>query len=273
MVSYPHVEDIIPIARKAGEEILRYYQEKYTIWDKPDHSPVTEADLAANNIILKALAGISPFPILSEETKDDLRRQQSEAIWIVDPLDGTRDFIKKTDEFAVMIGLAVAGQPVLGVVYNPARDELHYAEKGRGSFLQVGSAKPLQISVDKSHDSSDVRLVLSRSHLKPEEIELAKQFHIQTMHSCGGTGIKMGRIAEGLYDLYLNMSSGCGEWDTCAPEVILQEAGGVVTDMFGKQFLYNQENVKRVHGVIATNGIIHDKIIEGIQGYLNKNTV
>ncbi len=273
MLSYPHVEDIIPIARQAGAEILRYYQHDYTIWDKPDHSPVTEADLAANTIILQALSDISPFPILSEETKDDLKRQQSEAIWIVDPLDGTRDFIKKTDEFAVMIGLAVEGQPIVGVVYNPAKEELHYAEKNRGSFFQKGSAPAERLSIDKSRDSAHIRLVLSRSHLKPEEVALAKSFQIQTILSCGSTGIKMGRIAQGLYDLYLNTSSGCGEWDTCAPEIILREAGGIVTDMFGNEFLYNQENVKRIHGVIATNGVIHDKIIQGIRDHGNQPTL
>lgn len=258
------VEEIKKIAKTAGEEILKYYNEEYKIEYKTsdESSPLTEADLASNEIILSELEKYG-YPILSEETKDDSKRLKSEYVWIVDPLDGTSDFVGKTDEFSVLIGLVQNGEPVLGVVYEPAKGVFYWAEKGEGAFMEKdGEVKKIQVS-DKSN-FEEMTILLSRNHLLEADKKLCEDLKIGKKKPRGSTS-KMCVISRGDAEIYVNTSDKTGEWDTCASEMILTEAGGKITDISGESIKYNKEIPKNLNGFVASNGKKHDEIVNQLR--------
>lgn len=265
----PELIDAQIIARAAGAIIMEYYgKEKYSISHKDDSSPVTEADLAANDYILKELSARYPYPILSEEKKDDLARLSAPTIWIVDPLDGTKDFIQKTGEFSVMIGLAEHGKPVLGVVYKPTTNELFFAEKNNGAYREAnGTVTP--VSVSQKTAMHDMSVVVSRSHTEPESQKIATDMGVTSFFPCGSVGLKISLLVTQQADIYYYLRGYTKEWDTCAPEIILHEAGGCLTDTKGHALVYNQEDVTRPHGVVGTNGNIHTDILRSIEASRN----
>lgn len=263
----PEMEIACTAAQKAGEAIFDLYTTDYKSWEKPDTSPVTEADMAAESIILKILQQNSPYRILSEETKDTPERLSSEYIWVVDPLDGTKDFLHQTGDFSVMIGLVHHKRPVLGVVYKPTSRELYFAEKSKGCFYQVAQNNPRQLHVSTLAQTSDMKLTTSRMHPEPNDRALAEFLGVAHFQECGSVGVKIGLIARQLCDLYFNSTPFTSEWDTCAPDIILHEAGGKFTDLRGQLLQYNQPNVKRTHGLLGSNGIAHTQIVEKIQNF------
>lgn len=260
------VKDVLNIATEAGKEILNIYNREYNIRNKEDKSPVTEADLKSNKIIEDGLKKYK-WPMLSEESEDNYLRLKSSSVWIIDPLDGTKDFIQKTGDFSIMIGLVEDGEPKFGVVYVPVKDKLYYAIRDQGSYLRIGKEREQKLKVSSIEDFSDARLVVSRNHLYLNDIELADKLGVSHFKKTGSTGIKISLIAENKADLYYNLSGKLGQWDTCAPEIILTEAGGRLTDTLGKRIKYNQKEVKNVKGIIASNKILQDRIIK------SKNTL
>lgn len=259
------INEIKSIAKKAGEEILRIYESDYDVSykDEGKKSPVTDADLAANKIIINGLSRYG-WPILSEESVDDKSRLNSEYLWTVDPLDGTSDFIKHTGEFSVIIGLIFQKQPVMGVVYEPVCDTFYWAEKNEGAYRQKAQ-KTAKISVSKNRSFSEMTLLTSRFHLGEAEVKLFKKLNFKAMKKVGSCGLKMIRIAIGEGDLYINSSDKSWEWDTSAPHLILEEAGGRFTDLKGNAITYNNELPRLVNGYIASNGARHAEIIEGLR--------
>src|SRR6056297_548144 len=257
------LEKIKSIAREAGEKVLEVYKGDLDKKRKKDNSFVTKADLVSERIILKGLKGFG-YPVLSEEKKDDLKRLDSDFLFIVDPLDGTRDFVEETGDFSIMIGLAQKGEPVMGVVYKPVGDKLYYAQKGKGAFLEErGKVKKLNVSFEK--DLKRSTLVMSRFHLSNTEEKLLDKGIVKESLRSGSIGVKVGLIAEGKAEGYFNKSSRTCEWDTCAPEVILKEANGKITDLDGESLNYNSEKVNNESGVLATNGNIHLSLIKEIK--------
>ena len=257
----------IQAARSAGAAALDIYETNYQTWEKDNKSPLTEADLAADKIILDHLAQFD-HAILSEETDDDLSRLEADTLWIVDPLDGTKDFMKKTGDFSMMIGLVHMGRPVLGVVYKPVKDELYYATKGNGAYLLKKKNNPIRLQVGKIDQPSDLRIVVSRAHFAETDKDIAAALGAESFIKSGSVGIKVGLIADGSCDLYYNTSSYSSEWDSCAPEAILTEAGGIITDIKGNPLEYNKENVKCLNGILASNGPCHSTGVEAIKGVL-----
>ncbi|MBN2087489.1 3'(2'),5'-bisphosphate nucleotidase CysQ [Candidatus Peregrinibacteria bacterium] len=251
---------VIPLIKKAGKEILSLYNKDYEVFKKEDKSPVTEADILSDKIIIEGLKSFG-FPILSEESQDDLSRMRSEKVWIVDSLDGTQDFLDKTDEFCIMIGLSEKGHAILGLVYLPVQDKLYFAEKGKGSFVQVGDSEPKKIHVSDESDITKSKLIVSRNHLSRAIEDVARHLNIGEMVKCGSNGVKMGLVAEGKADLFFNPTNRFGQWDCCAPQIIVEEAGGIVTGIHGEVIIYNQENIKNPFGLVATNGILHSTVI------------
>ncbi|MDX9856093.1 MAG: 3'(2'),5'-bisphosphate nucleotidase CysQ [Candidatus Moranbacteria bacterium] len=257
------IKNIIKIIKKAGNIAMSFYERDYGIEDKENKTPVTEADLAINEFLFEKLSKFG-YPILSEESEDDFeKRKNAEYVWIVDPLDGTSDFIQKTDEFAVMIGLANRdGEAVMGVVYAPSLEELYYAQKGEGSFWEKdGKVVRLKVS-DKGIKKG--RILLSRNHLGEFEQEVAKKYDMEKI-SMGSAGLKICRIAKGDAELYINSSDKSGEWDTCAGNIILTEAGGMSSDMEGNDLIYNKENSEHPNGFVIfgqSNNIIYKKILK-----------
>jgi 3'(2'), 5'-bisphosphate nucleotidase len=250
-------------AREAGALILRHYgtDEEMEFRTKTDQSPVTLADEEANALIVGRLSAAFPDDaILSEESPDDPARFGKRRVWIVDPLDGTRDFLAKTGDFCVLIGLAIDEKPVLGVAYHPVKDALYHARKGGGAFVEADGSTT-RLATSRRADPGELRAGISR--LNPDEGlgKLLAASGLQPRAVAMGASAKHMALARGEIDAVLNLSSAEQEWDTCAPEVIVTEAGGTVTDGEGKPFRYNQKDLYRRRGSIASNGLCHPYMI------------
>ncbi len=264
------IQEIIKIAKKAGNIAMRFYNKDYVIEQKQNKTPVTEADIAVNDFLIKELS-IYNYPILSEEVKDNFeKRENADFVWIIDPLDGTSDFIQKTGEFSIMIGLVnKKGESVLGVVYAPVLDELYYAQKDGGVYfchpglqgelssaqergdLGCDSGSRQQIQVNKNQIKNGTMLV-SRNHLGKYEQKIAKKHNMKQIPA-GSAGLKICWIAKGEAELYINSSNKSGLWDLCASDIILQEAGGCVCDMDDNEIRYNEREVMLKKGYITSN--------------------
>lgn len=256
------------LARQAGAMALGYYGTALDIIHKEyANEPVTEADFAANNIIVPALLGEFPGDgILSEETPDDTdaadSRLDKPRVWMVDPLDGTQGFIDGTGDFAVQIGLSVEGRPVLGVVYLPVSQTLYSAAARMGAWVKRPGFEKKRLRVSNHNDLSVMRLAASRSHRSPRMDRVLRALGIREEIRRGSVGVKVGLIVEDICDLYVHLSSRSKQWDTCAPEAILREAGGELTDLFGVPYRYNTPDVWNHNGIVATNGAAHAETIE-----------
>jgi len=221
------IQKIIETAREAGQEILNYYSEEIEVFEKDDESPLTKADLAAHHIIVDALSEIDPStPVISEESgvPDYEMRKKWDKFWIVDPLDGTKEFIKKNDEFTVNIALIENGEPVLGVLYIPAKDELFYAEKGDGSFKVTGNEEPKRITSFSADKSKPLKVAASRSHQSQSLKEDLNKDGIEIEELiAAGSSLKFCLVAEGIADIYPRTGPTM-EWDVAAGDCIYRNS-------------------------------------------------
>lgn len=232
------LDSIKPIAEQAGEKIMAIYGTTFGIESKEDKSPLTEADLAAHNHIIKELAIIANYPILSEESSEIpfTERSKWETYWLVDPLDGTKEFIKRNGDFTVNIALIHDHNPVLGVVYVPVTKQLYFAAEGLGAFKHSSDDSAQKISVRKSF-SNDLVVVGSRSHITEELKNYLNKLPPHELISIGSS-LKLCLVAEGLADLYPRIGL-TSEWDTGAAQCVVEQAGGKVTDLQGNNLCYN----------------------------------
>jgi 3'(2'), 5'-bisphosphate nucleotidase len=265
----------LSLAREAGALILERYDEPVRVERKVDADdyiePVTETDRAANELIVSGIRSAFPSDgILAEESVDTERRLSKERVWMIDPLDGTNGFIARDGDFAVQIGLAVEGKSVLGVVYQPLPDVLYWATLGGGSWIErhVDEAESLHVSDERELRS--MRLAASRSHRSPRMDRVVKALEIKEEVNRGSVGVKVGLIVEQQCDLYVHLSPRTKQWDTCAPEAILSEAGGSLTDLFGYPLNYNSPEVQNRNGIVASNGAAHGQIIERLAPLLKE---
>lgn len=249
------------LARQAGAIVVDYYHRGAEISWKGQDDPVTAADRAANSLLVSGLRSAYPQDgILAEESLDDAARLARQRVWMVDPLDGTREFIGHIGEFSIMIGLAVAGAPVLGVVYQPVDDVLYRAVVGGSAEIVLqGLARPLAVS--QVGDPATMRLVASRSHRDPLVDAVAGRLGIVQERPSGSVGLKIGLLATAQCDVYIHPSPGLKEWDTCAPHAILLAAGGAISDAWGRPLSYNKPDVRQRQGLVATNGRIHARVV------------
>ena len=254
----PELDIAIKAAQEASNVILDIYQKDYNISTKTDNSPVTDADLESNKIINKILSN-TKYSILSEEDVDDQSRLSKDMIWIVDPLDGTSDFIDKTGEFTIMIALIQNKKPILGVIAWPTEKTLFVAQKNCGAF-RYSNDKWDKISVTKIENLSKCRTIGSRHHLSDKEKEFIKKIGIKDFSSIGSS-LKVGKISSGEAEVYITTTNKMKEWDTAASYCIITEAGGKMTDMLGNELTYNNKNVYHQNGILVTNGFIHNKIV------------
>ena len=262
----------ISLARDAGAAILEYYQKPIAIEQKEhfsDREPVTEADRVANEFIVSALQ--SQFPddgILAEESVDTEQRLEKQRVWMIDPLDGTNGFIDGNGDFAVQIGLVENGEAILGVVYQPLTGVLYRAVRGQGCWIERPEFMPERATVSTQDELSRMRLAASRSHRSPRMDRVVKTFAVKEEVRRGSVGIKVGLICEQQCDLYVHLSPRTKQWDTCAPQIILQEAGGRITDLFGQNLLYNVPDLQNRNGLVASNGVAHEKVIKALEPLL-----
>ncbi|NKB89737.1 MAG: 3'(2'),5'-bisphosphate nucleotidase CysQ [Acidobacteria bacterium] len=256
------------IAREAGELVMGYYRGDFQVDLKNETEPVTEADRVANNHIVRRLR--EEFPqdaiIAEESTNEAAAAEGVRRVWMVDPMDGTKEFIKHTDEFAVMIGLAVEGRPQLGVVNQPATRTLYRGIVGDGAESDI-DGKVSAMKVSDRATPADLRLICSRSHLPDVVQKIMEDLGITEMVRSGSVGLKIGRIATQSCDLYLHPSIGTKLWDACAPEAILAAAGGALTDFDGNPVKYDPAHLHNVRGLLASNGAIHAELAERLRGY------
>ncbi|MDJ0574001.1 MAG: inositol monophosphatase family protein [Xenococcaceae cyanobacterium MO_234.B1] len=270
--------EIMKIARSvawgAADILSSYYHGKgqdkeLDVQDKKD-GPVTQADLAANHYILENLQaklGTEDFGYLSEETFDVKKAEpiNKSWVWIIDPLDGTRDFIDKTGEYCLHIALAYEGRPVIGIVAIPEAGKLYYAVKGQGTFVQTKADKkvaPIRVSQRKIPEN--LYLIVSRSHRDERFQKLIDRLPLKGKKYMGSVGGKISTILEKESDIYISLSgkSAAKDWDFAAPELILTEAGGKFSYHTGEPVFYNQGDVKKWGCIMATNGHCHDILCE-----------
>lgn len=244
------IQKVIEISRKAGEAIMEIYKQDFEVYTKNDESPLTEADKRANKIILDELLQLYPeIPYISEEVKqmDYSERRKWKQCWLIDPLDGTKEFIKKNGEFTVNIALIEDGVPVLGVVYVPAQDVTYFAQKGKGAFRQQGTDAPVKIENTTHYSALDKFVVVaSRSHLSQEVVDFveeqkAKGKEVDFLSS--GSSLKFCLVAEGKAHVYPRLAPTM-EWDTAAAHAVCLEAGKNVYVHNTKEPLkYNKEDL------------------------------
>ena len=255
----PELDIAIKAAKEAGDAILEIYQRDFDTHTKKDNSPITEGDLKSNEIIKKILSE-TEHVILSEEEEDDLSRLSKNMVWIVDPLDGTSDFIDKTGEFTIMIALIKNKKPILGVIGWPTEKTFFVAQKGSGAF-RYSNDEWHKISVTSISELSKCRTVGSRHHLSDREKSFIKKLGIEDFTSIGSS-LKVGKISSGEAEAYITTTNKMKEWDSAASYCIVSEAGGKMTDMLGNDITYNNKNVFHQNGILVTNGLIHNKIVE-----------
>ena len=250
MLSKENLLEIVNISVDAGEVILNYYNENVDVIYKDDESPLTKADLASHKIITDSIKKITPeIPILSEEEFIDWKiRKKWKKYWLIDPLDGTKEFIKKNDEFTVNIALIENNRPILGVIYTPALNELFYSIKNFGSYKILTKKKlntlkeAKRISINKKK-SNKIKIVGSRSHSNPILDKWVNKNFNEFDILQKGSSLKFCLIAEGSADIYPRFGP-TSEWDIAAGHIILEEAGGKLKSIDNKEILYNEkENI------------------------------
>jgi 3'(2'), 5'-bisphosphate nucleotidase len=252
----------LELARAAGVEVMRYRGGELGVEMKLGDEPVTLADKAASDLIVAGLqARFAGQAVISEEVAladGELETARQGRMWLVDPIDGTKDFIRGSDGFSVMIGIAEAGVPVLGVVHQPALDRTFFATTDGGAHL-ITAAGVAPLAVSTVANAADARLVASASHRSADLDRVKQTLGIDDEQNVGSVGVKLCLIAMGVRDLYVNPAAKTKVWDTCAPEAILAGAGGRLTDLFGAPVDYAELRQRR--GLVASNGHVHDEVV------------
>ncbi len=235
------LEPVITIAQKAGQRILDIYLGDFSITRKKDESPVTEADFAAHHTIIDGLKALTPeLPVLSEESADIPfgERARWHCYWLVDPLDGTREFIKRNGEFTVNIALIEKHRSVLGVIYTPVCGISYWASRNSGAYKQKFGAKPEQIRARKKRGIPVI--AVSRAHCSSRQQRLLDNIGAHQVISVGSS-LKSCLVAEGVADLYARLGP-TSEWDTAAAQCIVEQAGGHITDTRMQPLRYNMKD-------------------------------
>ncbi|WP_096593569.1 inositol monophosphatase family protein [Calothrix sp. NIES-2098] len=278
------LQEILAIARQVGwgaADILRSYY-RGTVKDSnlevqyKQNEPVTVADIATSQYILdrlQAALGNEDFTYISEETyQSQLNRHNSSWVWIIDPLDGTRDFIDKTGDYAIHIALIKETRPVLAVVAIPEAEKLYYATKGGGTFVETRNASvalKMSLGLDKKR-LEDLTLVVSRSHRNQRLNYLLQNLPCKNQKAVGSVGCKVAAIVEQQADVYISLSgkSAPKDWDIAAPELILTEAGGNFTHFDGSPLYYNTDDINQWGGLLASNGQYHEILCKEAENIL-----
>lgn len=247
------LQAMIEAGLKAKEKIIEIYKTGFDVEIKDDNSPVTLADKTADMIISSYLKEKFPsYALLTEESIDNKKRLNNDYCFIVDPVDGTKDFVAKNDEFTTNIALSYKHEIVVGVVIIPVTEEIYFAVKNHGAYyMKNQNDTPTRIHVSDKLD--DLTLYISRFHATDEEYKLMKDFK-QIKHVIEhGSSIKACKIAHGKGELHYRFSAGTKEWDTAAIQIIVEEAGGIFIKPNGEKYLYNREDVHNYEGYIIVN--------------------
>lgn len=250
------LRDTTEITHSAGAVIMEYYHSSFDVRDKKPDNPVTDADFAADNLLKERLrARLPQAGWLSEETVDNPRRLQKEYVWVVDPLDGTKEFVMGIPEFSVSVALVQDGQPLLAVIHNPATDETYTALRGKGVGYNGQEARS-----SNRRELQGAIVDASRSEWKRGEFEPFKE--LVEVNVMGSIAYKLARVAAGQADATWSRGPK-NEWDICAGVLLVQESGGRCVSLSDKTFTFNQSRPK-VNGIIADNGHLHAAILAAL---------
>lgn len=263
------------LALEAGEVCRSYFGTALHVDDKPHGAgPVTVADREADGLIRRGLEKAFPGDaLLSEEYPDDLRRLGADRLWLVDPLDGTRQFVAGVPEYAVMIGLAVRGTAVLGVVHLPEEGLTYVAAEGEGAWeVRDGERRPLGIEAwTASRERSDeVVVAVSRTTERSPTRRVLECYGRHEAVYSGSVGRKAMLVASGRADIYLSLGSRSEHWDACAADAIVRLAGGVFSDFRGRKIVYNTESTRNASGLLACRKGLDSSIVETVARVLER---
>jgi len=261
------------IALEAAAVVSRYRPGELRVESKAGNEPVTEADRAANALIVERL--VQAFPddvVLSEEIPDDGSRHGRSRVWMVDPIDGTSDFIGGDSGYAVMIGLCIDGRPTLGVVAQPVTGKTYGGVVGAGAWLEEPGRARRPLHTSSLESAPGIRLVASKTHRTPKVDAIRRALGVTDEINIGSVGLKIGLVAEDLRDLYIYTGGRTKVWDTCGPEAILVAAGGHLTDMDGKPLVYTERELYNRRGIVASNGSLHPFVLETLRDILGSST-
>lgn len=243
---------VIAAGLKACDAVMKVYRSDFDVYTKEDKSPVTEADFNSNRIIRSMLSEYKDIAWLSEEDKDDLTRLKKKKLWVIDPLDGTSDFVNHNNQFAINIALVVKNIPVLGAIFNPMERSYCYAIINQGCKFVDRSGKATRCKVSKK--TSELTIVETISHMSDKEAEFFKKnkASIKEIKRISAS-LKAIEIARGFAEFCIRYSTDTKEWDVCASDIIVREAGGIFLDPNLKPFTYNRENVYNPYGYLMSN--------------------
>jgi len=255
----------IDLANEAGTLAVKLRDGDLDVEMKPGDEPVTIADKKASDHIVSGLTrGFPKDIVISEENADDDRRRDASRVWFVDPIDGTKDFIRGEDGFCVMIGLNVDSRPAMGVVYAPTSGRTFFGAVNDGAWVLFPEGTRAAMGVSLVDDMKEARLVASKSHRSAALDKVKSTLGIQDEQNIGSIGLKLALIALGERDLYVNPTSRCSTWDTCGPEAILVAAGGRLSDIDGGLLRYDAEENALPRGLLASNGPLHQTAVDKV---------
>lgn len=259
---------MIRIAAEAAELVEQIYERPFSVDYKAPADPVTEADRQANDLICRRLAEAFPgVPVVAEESPEEHWRdfREFERVFFVDPVDGTREFVARNGEFVVMIGLVQGDRATHGVVHAPAQRRAWAGVVGQGAFelRQEGTRTPLGVSHVES--LSEASVVSSRTHRSPLLERALDHLGAGRVLTLGSAGLKGTAVARGLVDVYMAPEKAGCLWDSCAPDALVQAAGGIYTDAFGKPIDYRADRVENDRGIVAANPTLHHQVVQRLQ--------
>jgi 3'(2'), 5'-bisphosphate nucleotidase len=255
-------------AVEAAAVVMRVYAEPFRVDYKGKDDPVTAADREANALLCDRLTTAFPgVPVVAEESDASTYAgfAGAEAAWFVDPLDGTREFAARSDEFAIMIGLAERGQATLGVIVAPAWGRSFLGVVGEGAWELASDGARAAIQVSSRGVPSDASIVMSRSHATPDLTRAVEGMRPRASCRHGSAGLKGVLVALGDHDVYLQTGRAGMLWDACATDALVRAAGGHCTDALGRPFDYRAEDIVNRAGIVASNGSIHDAVIDALR--------
>ena len=259
----PELEAAARIAREAAVLVRGYHGKRMVIESKAGGEPVTEADRAASALIVDRLHAAFPKDvILSEEIPDSGARLGKRRVWMVDPIDGTSDFILGEVGFVVMIGLAVEGRPMVGAVAHPLSEKVYGGIVGVGAWVEEADGVRAPLRTSTIDAPPGIRLVASKTHRTPRIDRIKRALQIEDEINVGSVGLKIGLVSRAERDLYVYTGGRTKIWDTCGPEAILLGAGGRMTDVDGEPLIYDRQDLYNRRGIVASNGPLHPFVIK-----------
>lgn len=247
---------LLDAVRGAADIAMDYYKrDDLESWDKSENNPVTEADLAVDKYLQKCLTRNRPeYGWLSEETEDNPDRLKCKRVWIIDPIDGTRAFMRGGDDWGISAALAYKGKPVLAAFYAPAQDAFYTAEAGKGAFKNGE-----KITVSEGNNLSDALMMGCADAFKSASLWPIPWPNGLRFKQQNSIGLRLAQIADGQADCCVSLRPKC-EWDIAAADLIIREAGGLITDGHGHLFAYNQKKPICAH-VVASNRILYSEVL------------